>query len=225
MKGDVVLETHQGPGSGDGGLIEDLIAFVDGDKTRALGTLLAGDDSPGAIGLSGEGLVVPRRMLLGVGPHRSPRARMGVRVPHRLTTTADVALAPGAPLGGDGVNELAVSEGVLVPVEVRLQIPWGADLSGADDEPHPGVVQGRQVGGREHAGISDDHELLNAVSGSEGVHDGDDCGGLGLVPLPAADLERDTMTVDQQAHDDLGGDPPLLGVPTLRRSSSRSASK
>ena len=47
---------------------------------------------------------------------------------------------------------LPVSEGVPVPVEVRLQIPWGADLSGADDKSQPSVVQGRQVGGREHAG-------------------------------------------------------------------------
>ena len=45
--GDVALEAHQGTGSGDGGLIEDLIALMDGDKTRALGTLLAGDGWPG----------------------------------------------------------------------------------------------------------------------------------------------------------------------------------
>ena len=45
--GDVALEAHQGPGSGDGGLIEDLIALMDGDKTRALRALLAGDGWPG----------------------------------------------------------------------------------------------------------------------------------------------------------------------------------
>ena len=77
---------------------------------------------------------------------------MGVRVPHRLMTPADVALAPGAPPGGDGVNDLAVGEGVAFPVEVGLQIPGGADLSGPDDEPQPRLIQGRQVGGREHAG-------------------------------------------------------------------------
>ena len=70
--GDVALEAHQGPGSGDGRFIEDLIALMDGDKTRALGTLLAGDDGPGAVGLSCEGLVVPGRSLLGVDPYRSP---------------------------------------------------------------------------------------------------------------------------------------------------------
>ena len=45
--GDVALEAHQGPGPGDGRLIEDLIALMDGDKTRALGTLLASDGWPG----------------------------------------------------------------------------------------------------------------------------------------------------------------------------------
>ena len=70
--GDVALEAHQGTGSGDGGLIEDLIALMDGDETRALGTLLAGDDGPGAVGLSCQGLVVPGRSLLGVDPYRSP---------------------------------------------------------------------------------------------------------------------------------------------------------
>ena len=61
----------------------------------------------------------------------------------------------------------------------------------------------------------DDDEVLDAVGGLEGLHDGDDRGGLSLVALPAADLERKTMTVDQQAHDDLGVDPPLLGVTDL----------
>ena len=70
--GDVALEAHQGPGSGDGGLIQGGVTSVDGDKTRALRALLAGDDSPGAVGLSCEGLVVPGRAFLGVDPYRSP---------------------------------------------------------------------------------------------------------------------------------------------------------
>ena len=70
--GDVALEPHQGPGSGDGGLIEHLIALMDGDKTRALRALLAGDDGPGAVGLGCEGLVVPGRSLLGVDPDGPP---------------------------------------------------------------------------------------------------------------------------------------------------------
>ena len=135
-----------------------------------------------------------------------------MRVPHRLGLAALVPLALRAPPGGDGVNDLPVSEGVPVPVEVGLQVAWGPGGAGADDEPQPRVVQGRQVGGREHAGVSDDDEVLDAVGGLEGLHDGDDRGGLSLVPLPAADLERKTTAVDQQADDDLGIDPTLLGV-------------
>ena len=58
----------------------------------------------------------------------------------------------------------------------------------------------------------DHHELLDTVSGLEGLRDGDDRGGLSPVALPAADLERKTAPVDQQSDDDLGVDPPLLGV-------------
>ena len=58
----------------------------------------------------------------------------------------------------------------------------------------------------------DDDEVLDAVGGLEGLHDGDDRGGLSLVPLPAADLEGETTAVDQQTDDDLGIDPTLLGV-------------
>ena len=72
---------------------------------------------------------------------------MGVRVPHRLMTPADVALAPGASFGGDGVDDLPVGEGVPVPVEVGLQVAGGPGGAGPDDEPQPSVVQGRQVGG------------------------------------------------------------------------------
>ena len=70
--GDVALEPDQGTGSGDGRLIEDLIALMDGDETRALRTLLTGDDSPRPVGLGREGLAVPGRAALGVCPHRPP---------------------------------------------------------------------------------------------------------------------------------------------------------
>ena len=49
----------------------------------------------------------------------------------------------------------------------------------------------------------------------EGLHDGDDRGGLGLVALPAADLEGEPVAVAQQAHDALRIDPPLLGLTRL----------
>ena len=53
------------------------------------------------------------------------------------------------------------------------------------------------------------------MGGLEGLHHGDDRGGLGPVALPAPDLEGETAAVDQQADDDLGVDPPLLGVTDL----------
>ena len=174
-------------------------------KRVPLGRFSPATDGPGAIGLSGQGLVVPGRAALGVGPHRPPRTRVSARVPHRLGLETLVPLALRAPLGGDGVNDLPVSEGVPVPVEVGLQVAWGPGGAGADDEPQPRLVQGRQVGGREHAGVSDDDEVLDAVGGLEGLRDGDDRGGLGLVSLPAADLERETGPVNQQPDDDLGG--------------------
>ena len=70
--GDVALEADQGPGSGQGGLIQGGVTGVDGDKTRTLGTLLNGDDGPGPVGLSGQGLAVPSRTLLGVDPDDPP---------------------------------------------------------------------------------------------------------------------------------------------------------
>ena len=53
------------------------------------------------------------------------------------------------------------------------------------------------------------------MGGLEGLRDGDDRGGLDLVALPAADLQGEAGPVDQQAHDDLGVDPPFLGVADL----------
>ena len=61
--GDVALEPSQAPGPGDGRLIEDLIALMDGDQTRALGTLLAGDDGPGPVLLGVQRVVVPGEAL------------------------------------------------------------------------------------------------------------------------------------------------------------------
>ena len=61
----------------------------------------------------------------------------------------------------------------------------------------------------------DHHEIGDAVGGLEGLHHGDDRGGLGLVPLPAADLKGETITIDQQPDDDLRVDPSLFGVADL----------
>lgn len=54
------------------------------------------------------------------------------------------------------------------------------------------------------------------MSSLEGLHDGDDRGSLDPVALPAADLEGgEPVAVDQQAHDALRIDPPLLGLTRL----------
>ena len=50
------------------------------------------------------------------------------------------------------------------------------------------------------------------MGGLEGLHDGDDRGGLSLVPFPAPDSQGETTAVDQQTDNDLGIDPTLLGV-------------
>ena len=50
------------------------------------------------------------------------------------------------------------------------------------------------------------------MGGLEGLHDGDDRGGLGPTSFPAPDSQGETTAVDQQADDDLGVDPPVLGV-------------
>ena len=71
-------------------------------------------------------MVIAGSAFLGVGPHRPPRARMDDRVPHRLSLETLVPLGVRASSGGDGVDDLAVGEGVPVPVEVRLQVPRGA---------------------------------------------------------------------------------------------------
>ena len=58
----------------------------------------------------------------------------------------------------------------------------------------------------------DHHEIGDAVGGLEGLHDGDDRGGLSLISFPAPDSQGETTAVDQQADDDLGVDPPVLGI-------------
>jgi len=59
-----------------------------------LGTPVASDDGPGPVGLGGQGLVVPGRTALGVGPHGFPGAGMLDRAPHRFGLAALVPLAP-----------------------------------------------------------------------------------------------------------------------------------
>ena len=47
---------------------------------------------------------------------------------------------------------------------------------------------------------------------ANGCDDRDDGGGLGLVALEAADLQREPGAVDEQADDDLRVDAAFLGV-------------
>ena len=112
-----------------------------------LGRFSPATDGPSAVGLGGQGLSVPGGALLGVDPDGPPRPRILGWVPDGFTTLADVPLAPGAPLGGDGVDELPVGEGVPGPVEVGLKVAWGADLAGPDNEPQLRLIQGLEVGG------------------------------------------------------------------------------
>ena len=99
-----------------------------------LGRFSPATDGPGPVGLGGQGLSVPGGALLGVGPHRPPRPRILDRVPDGLSPEALIPLGARAPLGGDGVNELPISERVTGPAEVGLQVTWGPDLAGPDNE-------------------------------------------------------------------------------------------
>ena len=99
-----------------------------------LGRFSPATDGPGPVLLSGQGPSVPGGALLGVGPHRPPRPRILGWIPDGLSPDSLVPLAPGAFLGGDGVNELPIGEGVPVPVEVGLQVAWGPGGAGPDNE-------------------------------------------------------------------------------------------
>ena len=43
-------------------------------------------------------------------------------------------------------GDLTVGGGVPVPVEVGLQVAWGAGGAGPDDEPQPRLIQRLEVG-------------------------------------------------------------------------------
>lgn len=49
----------------------------------------------------------------------------------------------------------------------------------------------------EHPSVGDDHQVVQAVPGLEGLDDRHDRVLLGRVALPAADLERESAPVDQ----------------------------
>ena len=193
------------------GLIQARVTSVDGDKTRALRTPLAGSDGPAPVGLSGQGLAAPDRALLGVGPHRSLRARVSVRVPHRLSPEALIPLGIRASPGSDGVDQLDIGEGALT------QWKWTSRSPGARTCRAPTMnlsltsSSAVRLAAESMPAPGDDHELLDTMSGLQGIHHEDDRGGLSPVALESTQFSGErTMTVNQQAHDDLGSNPPLL---------------
>ena len=183
---------------------------MDGDKTRALRTLLADSDGPAPVGLSGQGLAAPDRALLGVGPPLSTSSD-GCPVPRRFTTSGDVPLGIRASPGSDGVDQLDIGEGV------PTQWKWTSRSPGVRTCRAPTMnlsltsSSAVRLAAESMPAPSDDHELLDAMSGLQGLHHGDDRGGLSPVALESTRFSGErTMTVNQQAHDDLGSNPPLL---------------
>lgn len=93
---------------------------------------------------------------------------------------------------------------------MAAEIVRGLGPARTDDEPQVSVVQLAQVGRGEHAGIGDHDHVRETVPGLELADDRQDRLRLYLVPLEAADLQREPSTVDQQPDDDLRIDPPFL---------------
>ena len=79
----------------------------------------------------------------------------------------------------------------------------------------PAVVEAARFAAESMPGVGDDDQVLDAVPGPELADDRQDGVLLGLVPLEAADLEREALPVDQQADHDLRIDPAFLGVADL----------
>jgi hypothetical protein len=102
-------------------------------------------------------------------------------------------------------------------MEMRLQIAGGLGGAGADDERAPELVEGFEVGRRQHPGVGGHHDrrALQTVALHEAGDDRHDRGGLGGIAFVATDFERKPGTVDQQPDHNLWIDPPFLAVPDL----------
>ncbi len=140
------------------------------------------------------------------------------RIPDRfgaLVLVVDCSRGLRGDAWGDGVDVLPVGERVAVPPKVRRQIGGSLRHARADDEPQPGLIQRFEVRGGEHPGVGDHDEVVQPVPGLETLNDRQDRRSLGLVAFPAADLQREPVTVDQQPDDDLWVDPAFLGVADL----------
>lgn len=50
-----------------------------------------------------------------------------------------------------------------MPLEVRSEVAGGFGDAGTDDEPEPGILQRIQFSGREHAGVGDNHRIIDLL--------------------------------------------------------------
>ncbi len=65
---------------------------------------------------------------------------------------------------GDGIDDLTVGENITVPMEMGREVVGGFGDPRSDDEPEPGFIKLTQVATGEHAGISDDKYVDDAVA-------------------------------------------------------------
>lgn len=80
-----------------------------------------GNDCFCLVFLLGEGFVIPCCVFGGVNPDRMPGVRMCLWVPHRLCFYPLFTFCFGRVACGGGVNDLAISEVVPVPEEMRFK--------------------------------------------------------------------------------------------------------
>lgn len=144
---------------------------------------------------------------------RRRRTGVAVGIPDRFGAELRVVVGVAAAgSGGDGVDDLVVVEGVAVPEEVGGKIAGGLGGPRSHDETQSGVVEGAEVGGRQHPGVGDDDHLGDAVALLERADDRHDGVGRGLVPFEAADLQGEPAAVDEQPDHDLGVSPATFDV-------------
>ncbi len=178
------------------------------------GLLLPGDDLPGAVLLAGECLVVTCGALALSRPTLPATTRDGCSGSQAGSAffVTSFSIVPGV-LRGDGVDDLPVVERVPVPAEVGRQVDGCFRGAGADDEPQVRLLAASvQISRRQHARVCDHDHVRDAVTSRELLDDRDDGQRLGLVALKAADLQGESVPVDEQADHDLRAGTALLGV-------------
>jgi hypothetical protein len=106
-------------------------------------------------------------------------------------------------------------EDAAVRVEVLGQVVRGLADSGADDEREPGVLDLVQVRRGQHAGVGDDHDVVDCVSVLERAEHGQQRERLAGVSGELVNLKREPVRGDQHPHQDLRVDAALLAHPHL----------